>query len=167
VAAGMTIAQIAAELGVTGVTARRRLARFGLRTSATRRVDQERAARDAGIMAVTLTCARHGETEFGPEGRGYYRCKRCRAERVARRRRRLKATLVAEAGGRCCICGYDRHIGALEFHHVDPRQKRLEISQDGVTLPLEAVRLEARKCVLVCSNCHAEVEAGVATVPVE
>jgi hypothetical protein len=118
-------------------------------------------------MTVTLTCARHGETEFGLEGRGYYGCKRCRAERVARRRRKVKAILAAEAGGRCGICGYDRPIGALEFHHVDPRQKRLEISRDGVTLSLEAVRLEARKCLLVCSNCHAEVEAGVAIVPVE
>jgi hypothetical protein len=79
----------------------------------------------------------------------------------------VKAILVAEAGGRCGICGYDRRIGALEFHHVDPRQKRLEISRDGVTRSLEAVRLEARKCLLVCSNCHAEVEAGVAIVPVE
>jgi hypothetical protein len=59
----------------------------------------------------------------------------------------------------------------MEKHGLEPVHRkthaRLEISRDGVTLSLEAVRLEARKCVLVCSNCHAEVEAGVTTVPVE
>jgi hypothetical protein len=31
-------------------------------------------------------------------------------------------------------------------------------------MALEAARAEAAKCVLLCANCHAEVEAGVATV---
>lgn len=73
--------------------------------------------------------------------------------------------LVAEAGGRCCICGYDRYVGALEFHHLDPAQKRLGLAAGGLTLSLEVLRGEARKCVLVCSNCHAEVEGGVTSVP--
>jgi 5-methylcytosine-specific restriction endonuclease McrA len=112
-----------------------------------------------------MTCVRHGQTEFVLEGRGYYRCKRCRADRVSEHRRKLKALLVAEAGGRCVVCGYDRYVGALEFHHLDPAQKRLTLSRNGVTLSLDAVRAEAAKCVLVCSNCHAEVEAGVTRVP--
>lgn len=112
-----------------------------------------------------LSCPLHGQTEFAIEGSGYYRCKRCRAEGVARRRRKLKAILVAEAGGKCRICGYDGYIGALEFHHVEPDEKRLAISGYGVTLSLEALRSEARKCVLLCSNCHAEVENGAASLP--
>jgi hypothetical protein len=63
------------------------------------------------------------------------------------------------------ICGYDSHPRALEFHHVDPRAKAFALSQRGVTLSLASMRSEARKCVLVCSNCHAEVEAGVVTLP--
>jgi hypothetical protein len=54
-------------------------------------------------------------------------------ERVVRRRRNLKELLVAEAGGCRCICGYDRHLRALEFHHVDPGDKRLQISWNGIT----------------------------------
>jgi hypothetical protein len=77
----------------------------------------------------------------------------------------VKARLVHEAGGRCVICGYDRHIGALEFHHLDPSEKRLELSRDGGTLSLDDARAEAKKCVLLCSNCHAEVEGGVTFVP--
>jgi AraC-like DNA-binding protein len=163
-AAGHTIAEMAADLGVTTVTLRRRLARFGLRTAAARRALIGRAAKAAGLPTVTMPCAQHGNTEFVLEGRSYYRCKRCRMERVAQRRRTTKAILVADAGGKCCICGYDRWVGALEFHHLDRDEKRLEISQ-GVTLSLETLRAEARKCVLVCSNCHAEVEGGVTTLP--
>jgi hypothetical protein len=99
------------------------------------------------------------------EGRGYYRCKRCRAESVAAHRRRLKSILVQEAGGRCCLCGYDRHPRALEFHHLEPAEKRRTVSGGGVTASLEALRAEARKCVLLCANCHAEVEAGAVELP--
>ena len=99
------------------------------------------------------------------EGRGYYRCTQCRQERVARRRRRIKEILVDEAGGACCICGYHRHMGALQFHHVDPEQKRMQISRNGITLSIATLRAEASKCVLVCSNCHAELEGGLIELP--
>jgi 5-methylcytosine-specific restriction endonuclease McrA len=94
-------------------------------------------------------------------GRGYYRCGRCRGDRVSERRRRLKEVLVAEAGGRCQLCGYDRSVAALEFHHVDPATKAFGLAVGGLTRGLAACREEAAKCVLLCSNCHAEVEAGV------
>jgi hypothetical protein len=97
---------------------------------------------------------------------GTYRCRRCRADAVSRRRRKVKRLLVEEAGGRCRICGYDRFVGALEFHHLDPAGKRLPVSMAGVTLALDFLRDEASRCVLLCSNCHAEVEGGVTQVPV-
>jgi hypothetical protein len=79
----------------------------------------------------------------------------------------MKALLVEEAGGCCVICGYDRNIRALQFHHVDPALKRLSLSGQGVTYSIETLRAEARKCVLLCANCHAEVEASAAELPVE
>lgn len=74
---------------------------------------------------------------------------------------------MAEAGGSCCICGYDRHVATLHFHHVDRNLKRMAISARGIAYALETLRVEARKCVLLCSNCHAEVENGAATLPVQ
>ena len=58
-------------------------------------------------------------------------------------------------------CGYDTCIAALHFHHLDPTSKSFHVSQPGVTRLLARARAEAGKCVLLCSNCHAEVEAGV------
>jgi hypothetical protein len=111
------------------------------------------------------TCPRHGPQVhhfFKSERR--YRCKRCIGEAVTRRHRRLKQILVAEFGGGCVVCGYDRVLGNLHFHHVDPSQKAF-----GITMArgrsLAAYREEAEKCVLVCANCHGEIEAGLIPSP--
>src|SRR5207253_817513 len=90
--------------------------------------------------------------------------KRCRTEHVSARRRRVKRILVEEAGGRCVICGYDRFSGALQFHHLDPSVKSFALFVQGVARSLEKARVEAAKCALICANCHAEVEGGVATI---
>ena len=85
-------------------------------------------------------------------------------DRVAAWRRRAKQVLVREAGGQCHLCGYDRCLAALEFHHLDPREKAFALSLRGVTRSLDALREEAAKCVLLCANCHAEVEVGFSKV---
>ncbi len=169
VAAGKSIAEIASALSVGKSTVRHWLGRYGLRTERARRVRAEAraAAREGGQLTVKLACARHGETDFILEGRGYYRCKLCRVERVSQHRRDMKAKLVAEAGGRCVLCGYDRNVRALAFHHLDPSEKTLPVSWNGVTVALDTLRAEASKCVLLCANCHAEVEDGEADVPLE
>jgi transposase len=170
VQAGRTIAEISEATGLSKSTVRHWLRKYGLRTShrrGRRPGSESLDARAAGLLTIKLECPHHGEAEFMLEGRGVYRCKRCRTEAVSRRRRKLKAILVGEAGGRCCICGYDRHPAALHFHHVDPTLKRMGVSAGGMSYSLEALRAEARKCVLLCSNCHAEVENGFATVPVQ
>jgi transposase len=165
---GMTIAEIADAVGLSKGTVRHWLRRHGLQTThrqGRRSSEPARAAKAAGLLTVTMNCRHHGETEFYLEGRGYYRCKRCRSEAVSRRRRKVKQILAGEAGGRCSICGYNRCIGALEFHHVDPRDKQLALGYGGYAHSLAAAREEAQKCVLLCSNCHVEIENGVAVLP--
>jgi transposase len=165
---GLTIAEIATRLGRSRSTVRHWLQRHGLQTRSRRgrrRSPESRAARDAGLSVITMRCPKHAETAYVLDGRGYYRCRRCRAEAVSRRRRKMKATLVAEAGGVCVLCGYAENMRALHFHHVEPTDKRIEINAKGVALSLATLRAEARKCVLLCSNCHAEVEDGAVSLP--
>jgi hypothetical protein len=85
---------------------------------------------------------------------------KCRREGVIRWRRRAKLRLVAEAGGRCVLCGHDEFPGALQFHHVDPSQKSFGLAMRGLTRSIARLREEAVKCVLLCANCHAKVEWG-------
>jgi cytochrome c553 len=80
---------------------------------------------------------------------------------VTRRHQKIERILVDEAGGRCTICGYDRCLANLHFHHVDPSAKSFAMTT-ATGKSLEAYRREAEKCVLVCANCHGELEAGVA-----
>jgi len=160
---GSSIREVAQLLDVSIATVRHWLKRYGLKT-------KSRAGRRfAGPKPALITdeCPRHGQTDFILEGRGSYRCRRCRSECVSRWRRRLKRTLIDEAGGRCAICGYDRHPNALQFHHLDPAVKAFALSQEGITRSLAAARAEAAKCVLLCANCHAEVEAGAASLVLE
>jgi transposase len=167
VEARMSVAQIAESVGRSKATVRHWLTRYGLKThggAGRRPSGQAEVAKQAGLATVTMRCIHHGETEFWLGGRGYYRCKQCRSEAVVRRRRKVKAILVEEAGGACCICGYDRNMRALHFHHVDPSQKRHEINARAA-IALDKLRVEAHKCVLLCSNCHAEVEDGIASIP--
>lgn len=158
---GESYREIAAGFGVSLATIRHWMARYNLRSEVAIRREEGRDARKAGRASFLRDCSTHGRTAFVLEGRGTYRCRKCRAERVARRRRAVKAVLVADAGGCCRICGYSRYLGALQFHHLDPAAKRYSLSMRGITRSLATMRDEAAGCVLLCANCHAEVEAGV------
>jgi hypothetical protein len=83
---------------------------------------------------------------------------------VVRRRRKVKQVLVEEARVVCAGCGYSRCMAALEFHHLVPGEKSFSLSHRGVARSIEKARAEASKCVLLCANCHAEVEAGMIQV---
>jgi hypothetical protein len=76
----------------------------------------------------------------------------------------MKEALVAEAGGKCAICGYSRCLAALEFHHLDRSTKSFALARRGITRSMAEAQAEAKKCVLLCANCHAEVEAGIVTL---
>jgi hypothetical protein len=165
VSRGATIAELSAAAGVDRATIRRRLRKLGIETMRMHTLRTNEELRDQRVQVVQRHCRRHGVTAFRPDAKGTFRCGRCVAERVSEHRRRVKQTLVAEAGGRCILCGYDRCVRALEFHHVDPATKRFGVALHGVARSLERARAEAAKCVLLCSNCHMEVEAGVASVP--
>jgi len=110
------------------------------------------------------TCPTHGPTIFHRYAGGRVKCKRCVGEAVTRRHRKVKATLVEEAGGCCAVCGYARAPRNLHFHHVDPATKSFGVTM-ALGKSLAAFRAEAAKCVLVCANCHGEIESGLIPSP--
>lgn len=73
-------------------------------------------------------------------------------------RQRIKLKAIEYKGGKCSICGYCRCARALEFHHIDPETKDFAISAKSVSW--ETIVKELDKCILVCSNCHAEIHSG-------
>lgn len=160
--AGATIREAAAELSVGYSTVRHWLKRLAIETETVRRRRGEKRARANGKLGVTRVCPKHGKTIFVVRSEGGYRCGKCRMAAVSNWRRRVKRRLVERAGGACELCGYNRYDGALQFHHVDAESKRFPISRNGTTRSWAELCAEADKCALLCANCHAEVEAGVA-----
>ena len=76
---------------------------------------------------------------------------------VSQRRKKIKKMSVDYKGGKCIICGYNRCLGALEFHHLNPNEKDFGISASGTTKSWEKIKSELDKCICVCSNCHREI----------
>ena len=70
-----------------------------------------------------------------------------------------KFALVAikqESGGQCSICGYDKCLAALDFHHVDDTIKIDSVRNLLIKKSKRLAVAEAAKCILLCANCHRE-----------
>lgn len=78
-------------------------------------------------------------------------------------RRRARDRLIAAFGRKCGICGYHRFPGNLALHHIDPSKKDFSFGAFQSKAWTKIVD-EARKCFLLCHNCHGEVHAGLALV---
>lgn len=74
---------------------------------------------------------------------------------VTKNRKSAKQRLVEHFGGECVICGYNKSVAAMQFHHPNP-DKEFGIAQGGHTRSWSKLLAEAEKCILVCANCHAE-----------
>ena len=119
------------------------------------------------MIKECLICHKPFETTKYGEGRKY--CFECspsyqkgdnkgRSIAITAIRHAIKKELVRYKGGRCEICGYDKCVGALQFHHLDPTQKDFTPSEkyNGGKINMEELYSEVDKCQLLCANCHAE-----------
>jgi hypothetical protein len=89
--------------------------------------------------------------------------RRRRVEFVVSWRQRAKKKLVEYKGGKCEICGYNKCIDNLTFHHLDPSQKDFQIS--GASKAFETLKKEVDKCQMLCRNCHGEIHSIKNLIP--
>lgn len=79
-------------------------------------------------------------------------------------RKRTKQRIVDAMGNKCSECGYSVCVDALELHHLDPAHKKFSFG--GIRArprSWNTIVEELKKCIMVCANCHREIEAGVRT----
>ena len=114
-------------------------------------------------MAREYKCNQCGETEeHNMMGKGHGRkswtlCKSCHNSNTIARGRANRRLYIEYMGGKCVICGYNRCDDALEFHHPaekDPNFRSIRY------WGFEKAKKELDRCVLLCSNCHREVNYG-------
>lgn len=87
-------------------------------------------------------------------------CKPCNNRNTLYRQQQFKIKCLEYLGGASCQkCDYDKCIGALEFHHIDPSQKDFQLSKYKNTSwekTQDIVKQELDKCIVLCANCHRE-----------
>jgi len=111
---------------------------------------------------MILECKIHGfvkhyKRKNRPTGKSGY-CSICSIMAVTRRRQKVKVMAVEYLGGKCRECGYNKCVAALEFHHTNPKNKEFGIASYGHTKSWEKVKEELDKCIILCANCHRELE---------
>lgn len=68
-------------------------------------------------------------------------------------RQREKTREIHKFKTPCVKCGESR-LYTIDFHHIDPSDKKYNISQ--ITKNMGQLSSELSKCVCLCRNCHAE-----------
>lgn len=113
-------------------------------------------SRGATLCVVCSTALRGKQTKYcsdGCKGKAYNGCDDFQKSRGLRGKRQL----VPALGGRCARCGYNRCLAALSFHHRHPARKAFELDLRSLSnRTWTRILAEAKKCTLLCLNCHAE-----------
>ncbi len=73
-----------------------------------------------------------------------------------KRVKHYKEKLLNLMGNRCICCGYNDNLSILEFHHCEKSDEYVSnLTNSGYGWG--RIWKEARKCVLMCPNCHAKI----------
>lgn len=94
---------------------------------------------------------------YAAKGRVRNWCKECDKYNTIIRQTVFKELCVEYKGGKCEKCGYNKYIGALQFHHKDPSKKDFNISRCKNRVFDDSIKEELDKCNLLCANCHFEI----------
>ena len=119
-----------------------------------------------------MKCVKCGQIEKRPykvktgkrKGKIQSYCRKCNHQNTLNRQREFKRKCVEYKGGKCVVCGYNKYLGSLDFHHIDPSKKDFNLSharQTSFIKNQDAIQKELDKCILVCKNCHCEIHNGI------
>ena len=100
------------------------------------------------------------ENKFGKNGNGSRSiCKDCQCERIKQGQRETR-DYIQSLKTKCSRCGYDKCVEALDFHHINPKEKDGVLSRYSrrVFSPAtkDLIDREVEKCEVLCANCHRE-----------
>lgn len=125
-----------------------------------------------GLLMVTQICSKCSKEKdlgcfsFKNESLNTHHkyCKECHKVNVFKVKRILRAFKVKHG---CQICGYNTCHWSLHFHHIEPADKLFEISMYNrihSSKITEELHNELRKCLILCCNCHMEVDHKITKI---
>lgn len=110
-----------------------------------------------GLSSACKTCLSKDYTETRNKRKDHYIA-------VAKRNRdRLTAMWHDWKREQGCACCNETEPVCLELHHLDPNEKEFALSNSH-TRSWKSMMEEAKKGVVVCSNCHKKIHAGLITM---
>lgn len=156
---GLSINEISKVIGMSFTATRYRFNKLGIKSQ--HKSFKERERIKIGDTKKCKQCNRLlvvDKTNFyiQKNGKVHAWCKECNDRITYQAQIKRKQKAVDYKGGKCSRCGYNKYIGSLDFHHMDPSQKDFNISQLR-TYSWKSLKKEVDKCICVCKNCHAEI----------
>jgi len=156
----LSIREIAAKINLAPSTVRWWLKKFELKTNLEIGNKFGKARKPQHLLVDgedVYYCGQCGESDKSK----FYnntktRCAECSRVAVFNRLRENKRLAVEYKGGKCYKCGYSKCQAALDFHHLDSKQKDPNWKKMR-SWKFEKIIDELDKCVLVCRNCHSEI----------
>lgn len=73
---------------------------------------------------------------------------------VRNRDKKIKAWLKAYKESLKCEKCEENHPACLEFHHINPEEKKFSIARMKDYLSWKSLKTEIAKCRVLCANCH-------------
>lgn len=123
-----------------------------------RRLTMTRETKECSVCKLTKNLS-----DYYPRRRGFgphdvnSSCKSCDFLRQYQSKEENKAEYVKYKGGKCEKCGYNKCNSALDFHHLNPKQKKFSLSKERKSIWSKGIKEELDKCILLCANCHREL----------
>lgn len=126
------------------------------------KIEIDGKSRNCQRRKYCLTCSPFGSgntKKLHQKKKGRDRVRDKERYRTWQKRTRLerKRKLVEMHGGCCSKCSYKKCLAALEFHHTDPSNKKFGLAEKGLLKKWNDLVEEAKKCILLCANCHKEL----------
>ena len=145
--------EIAERTNKSQTTVRWWLKKYGLRTNINLKNKGGLAGKPKGAFCYCKKCGVSSPEKFYIT-KQRARCITCHTASNAKRYKRNKQKAVDYKGGKCCICGYNKCLASLDFHHVKDKDPKWETMRGW---SFDNIKSELDKCILVCRNCHGEI----------
>ena len=111
-------------------------------------------SRNGADMARPIKVTRRDGCAISGCAQKHYGGGYCRSHYGTWKRLEITSRLVEALGGTCVDCKAAVPVEAFDFHHRDPSAKRFSIGSKVVDLSFDKLLEEAKKCDLLCANCH-------------
>lgn len=145
---GFSTREIADALEISQTTLRRHMKKNNLKTN----------FNPCGKKIHFCPCGETNSEAF--YGNDKSQCKKCHSSFVLVKQKANKIKAINYFGGKCNNCNFDK-IPALEFHHKDGGENKDRNFSSKFGWSWNRLQKELSKCILVCSNCHKLIHAGI------